>query len=60
MTYCRELTQKVKNDIVKKITSKNIKWIGNRVLFNNQRVYGSDNAQAIIECIETIERYNKW
>jgi len=52
MTYCRELTQKEKTEIVKKITSKPYKWIGNRVLFNNQRVYGSNNAQAIIEYIE--------
>ena len=54
MTYCRELTQKDKSGIVKNITSKNVKWNGNRLYYNNELVYSSNNAQAIIEYIECL------
>jgi hypothetical protein len=56
MTYCRELTQKEKNDIVKKITNKNIKWKGNNLYFNDVYYYNSDNAQAIIDQIEYLHK----
>ncbi len=52
MTYCKELTQSKKNVIVNKITQKNYKWRGNSLYFNNELVYSSNNAQAIIDYLE--------
>jgi hypothetical protein len=56
MTYCRELTQKQKNEIVKKITNESFYWKGNNLYFDDEVIYTSDNAQAIIDALEY---YNK-